>query len=76
MDQFGYENICFIKIDVEGMEIEVLKGAYETIQKSKPYIMVESFGEKIETVNGILSNIGYSYIELPGENYLFVQKGD
>lgn len=36
------ENIALIKIDVEGGEFNVLKGAIKTIQKSKPYIIFET----------------------------------
>jgi len=35
------ENIALIKIDVEGLEIEVLEGAIETIKKHKPVLVVE-----------------------------------
>lgn len=35
------ENITFIKIDVEGYEPQVLKGAIETIKKYKPTIFIE-----------------------------------
>lgn len=33
--------IDFIKIDVEGAELEVLKGAEQTIKRNKPYIIFE-----------------------------------
>ena len=39
------KKINFIKIDVEGFESDVLKGASLTIQKYKPTIWIESFGE-------------------------------
>ena len=35
------ENITFIKIDVEGYEIEVLEGAVNTIKKYKPNLCIE-----------------------------------
>ena len=38
------DNIKFIKIDVEGAEFNVLRGAYNTIQKNMPFIAFE-FGE-------------------------------
>ena len=38
--QFG-NPISFIKIDVEGHEIEVIEGAIETITKNKPILLVE-----------------------------------
>lgn len=36
--------VDFIKIDVEGMEYDVLKGAKETIRTHKPVIMIEENG--------------------------------
>lgn len=39
------KNIALIKIDVEGMELEVLKGLKQTIKKHKPVIFVEMLPE-------------------------------
>lgn len=44
LDSFNYNNISVIKIDVEGLENEVLKGAYHTIQRCKPVMIVEILG--------------------------------
>ena len=41
LDHFNFENVGFIKIDVEGHEINVLKGALKTIQTSKPVLQIE-----------------------------------
>ena len=72
LDDFGFENVLFIKIDVEGMEALVLRGAVETIKKSKPYIWVESFADNFKESNQILTEMGYhQYIELGGHNYLY-----
>jgi len=35
------QNVRFMKIDVEGFELRVLKGAYETIKEFRPIIMME-----------------------------------
>ena len=40
LDEMEYENIDMIKIDVEGYEMEVLKGAQNTLQKAR-YLMIE-----------------------------------
>jgi FkbM family methyltransferase len=42
LDQFIYLSPRLIKIDVEGMEINVLQGARELINKSRPFIYVEN----------------------------------
>jgi FkbM family methyltransferase len=41
LDDFQFTNVGFIKIDVEGFEREVLKGAEKTIMREKPVILIE-----------------------------------
>lgn len=40
----GIEGIDLIKIDVEGFEAEVLKGARKTIEQHRPILFIEIFG--------------------------------
>ena len=55
LDMFGIKDVSFIKIDVEGFELEVLKGAVETIKESRPIIFVEVHaGVPVEDVCSIL----------------------
>lgn len=66
------EKIDLIKIDVEGHEIETLEGAKETIYKSKPVIVIESFNKK-EKVDEILFSMGYELVDTirKGEDYIY-----
>ena len=41
LDDFGFENVRFIKADVEGSEREVLDGARATIMRDRPAILLE-----------------------------------
>ena len=41
LDNILIKNIGFIKIDVEGHELEVIEGAKETIAKDKPILLIE-----------------------------------
>jgi FkbM family methyltransferase len=41
LDSFNFMGIGFIKIDVEGYELEVLQGAKEILKKSKPNLLIE-----------------------------------
>lgn len=44
LDDFQFDgDIRLIKIDVEGWELEVIKGGKETIRKYKPYVFMEIF---------------------------------
>lgn len=41
LDSFGFANVGFIKIDVEGHELAVLKGALNTIERCHPALLIE-----------------------------------
>jgi FkbM family methyltransferase len=41
LDDFGISSVDFMKIDVEGHELEVLKGASATIGESRPIVLIE-----------------------------------
>ncbi|HEJ2468562.1 TPA: FkbM family methyltransferase [Vibrio cholerae] len=41
LDSFGISSVDFIKIDVEGMEYDVLLGAERTISANRPHIFLE-----------------------------------
>lgn len=63
LDSFEYQNVGVIKLDVEGYEEEVLRGAVETIARCKPIIYLEADRrEKLSSLAMFLSSIGYSYV--------------
>lgn len=65
--------VDFVKIDVEGHELEVLQGARETLIKYKPAIFVETFRDKKPKVHEYLTNLGYRLEKsFEGSNYLYV----
>lgn len=86
LDDFMIENIGFMKIDVEGFELNVLKGAEQTIVNSNyPMLLIESWDvsdndtsvvkegkkELHDTLMSYLTDhFGYTVINLFGENYL------
>ena len=41
LDSFGFQDAKFIKIDVEGHELDALKGATKTITSSMPVMLIE-----------------------------------
>jgi FkbM family methyltransferase len=45
LDSYELEDVGFIKIDVEGHELSVLDGAVETIEKSRPNLLIEANDE-------------------------------
>ena len=65
IDSFDYDDVEFMKIDVEGFEQQVLRGARETIERCSPIIIVEQ--HRHEFSNGypetlkIIENMGYAF---------------
>ena len=58
IDDFSFDNkISFIKIDVEGHELEVIDGAKKTIKKNKPILLVEIVKE--HTKKNVHESINY-----------------
>jgi FkbM family methyltransferase len=41
MDIFGFDKVDFIKIDVEGLEFDVVRGGEETIRRCQPCMIIE-----------------------------------
>ncbi len=64
LDSFGLLDVGFIKIDVEGHEMAVLRGALETIQRSRPVLFVESEarhaqGAPGDVIDWMFGTLGY-----------------
>jgi FkbM family methyltransferase len=69
LDDFKIINkIGFIKIDVEGHEIEVINGAKETITNNKPVLLVEI--EERHTQASVIESI--NYINKLGYNCFYI----
>jgi FkbM family methyltransferase len=64
IDAFNLDDIALIKIDVEGNEEEVLRGAIETIQRCKPVLYVENDRkEKSDSLCSFIDGLGYTMSE-------------
>jgi hypothetical protein len=58
-DLFGDEEFDLIKIDVEGMEIEVLLGMKGVIERSRPKIFVEVIEANARAFEKLMKHWGY-----------------
>ena len=67
-------NISFIKIDVEGYEINLLKGAYETIKRDKPVIFIEKTLTNNNDLINFLNDLEYDIFKEFEKDILFKQK--
>jgi FkbM family methyltransferase len=75
IDALSLPRVDFIKLDVEGMELEALEGARQTIERSRPIFLVESIKAGRERLRGFLSDCGYKVVEA-GINLLAIHKTD
>jgi FkbM family methyltransferase len=79
LDDFGFAEVDFIKIDVEGHEVEVIKGAAATIETSRPVLLMEVRNHNLPAVNSWFEARDFRQISLArvfqlaeNENYLYV----
>lgn len=76
LDSFNIKDVCFIKMDIEGNELDALSGSIETIINSNyPPILFESNdgNEKNRELFDFLSSIiGYNIININGYPNMFL----
>ncbi|MCA3242664.1 MAG: FkbM family methyltransferase [Rubrivivax sp.] len=80
LDSFGIENVGLIKIDVQGMEEHVLKGARETLLRWQPVVILEEKVVKtrpqdtraIEAAAAVIRSLGYERAETVGQDSIYV----
>ena len=71
LDSIQLPKVGIVKIDTEGYETPILRGAKETIAKNKPRLIIEvhrgtgkaakTFGEEQQRIEKILSDLGYRW---------------
>lgn len=66
LDSFGFSGVSFLKVDVEGHEVEVLQGAARTIEQGRPVILCEVKDRNRAEVLVLLGSLGYSPWQLRG----------
>lgn len=64
-----WPRLDFLKIDVEGYELEVLSGGLETIKCFRPVMLIEvnsyalnQYGRKPTEIHAMLDQLGYNYL--------------
>jgi FkbM family methyltransferase len=76
IDSIGFsERIRLIKIDVEGMDLEVVRGGVETLMANLPYVIMECQDlEEFQQANSWMEARGYSALACYNatDTYLFV----
>jgi FkbM family methyltransferase len=75
LDELGLERVDLIKIDVEGMEIDALRGAAGLIERFRPQLLVERIKSDEAGLAGFLEPRGYKLFPL-GLNLLALHASD
>lgn len=75
LDELNLPRVDFIKIDIEGMEMEALSGARETINRYHPVLLIEKIKTDISQLERWLADNGYQPFAL-GINILAVHQSD
>ncbi|MEC7490473.1 MAG: FkbM family methyltransferase [Pseudomonadota bacterium] len=74
LDTYRFSNVSFIKIDVEGFELEVIDGAKEMIQRSKPNLLIEidpsQNGVRLSDAIGQIEARGYNTYCVSGREFV------
>jgi FkbM family methyltransferase len=65
IDSLAVARIDLIKIDVEGMELEVLEGAARSIARHRPIMLVEAIKSEPSKLGSWLSGLNYSVFQIP-----------
>lgn len=63
VDSFALQRLDLMKIDVEGMEIEVLNGAWESIRSHKPILQIEVLKSNPDQIKEALKELGYQFFQ-------------
>jgi len=82
LDDFNLRNVGLIKIDVEGHELQVLRGAEAMISRDRPHVIAEIKPRQLNAIWRFFAERGYNMtlardmLNTPskGNNYIFVPK--
>lgn len=79
IDSLRLDAVDFIKIDVEGMEYEVITGGLKTIARFRPAIMIEEnglcerYGHKWGDAGRLLESMGYIEVGKWNKDHLYMR---
>lgn len=75
LDDLKLVRADLIKIDVEGMEMEALQGASQTIERCRPIMLIEQIKAGRDQLQAWLAEQGYEVVDA-GLNLLAIHKAD
>jgi hypothetical protein len=75
LDSFNFPRLDVVKIDVEGMELEVLEGGAKCISENHPIMLIEALKTDQNALRTRLEGFGYMVIP-SGLNFIAIHKED
>jgi FkbM family methyltransferase len=72
LDSLGLNRLDFLKIDVEGMEIDVLQGAKELIRAHQPWCWIEYWITGVQPIMAEFAELDYTFYKIDALNLLCV----
>ena len=70
VDSLELPRLDFLKIDVEGMEIEVLTGARRSLERYRPSAWIEYWKVEISAIKSAFHDLGYQFYQMDPLNLL------
>ena len=74
LDSFNFSRVDLIKIDVEGMELEVLKGSKKILKDLKPIIFYENTKTNSSELKDFLIENNYVVIKEINKNFIAINR--
>lgn len=78
LDSYNFQNLDFLKLDLEGYEEPALRGSSETIQRCRPWIMIEQntrpedwYGLDPDGAALLLDEWGYEHVHRWADDHLY-----
>jgi FkbM family methyltransferase len=73
IDSLNLDQLSLLQLDIEGHELQALKGAVKTIKKFKSILMIEITSDEEKTIK-FIENLGYKIDDVFGfeKNYIFI----
>jgi Methyltransferase FkbM domain len=63
LDSYQLDDVALLKIDVEGMEADVIRGGLDTIRRNRPVIFAEAWDAGYEQATAeLLEPLGYRMV--------------
>lgn len=70
IDSLELERLDLVKIDVEGMELNVLNGGERTIKQYRPYFWIEFYNVDRNTLKNWFNGLDYTIFQVSGADIL------